>query len=224
MCLEIESESTSVDFCSKQETCKRTIWRTEIWQYQSWGCPFWFGPKAGILINGISYNIRSFFPSNFTFVLYNEVKEDWWGPVFYSLWELLVAVILVTLPSNFSLVYTILFIWTQRENAVDDFRAGNTWVLIATDVVARGLDFKGVNCVINFDFPDSAAAYIHRIGIFLNLKLLFTLVIMDVQGSYFSLPVYSRCSVVKWVYLNCLDQYLAARFLCSEFHFPLAIW
>ncbi|XP_043817015.1 DEAD-box ATP-dependent RNA helicase 57 isoform X3 [Manihot esculenta] len=54
--------------------------------------------------------------------------------------------------------------FAERENAVDDFRAGNTWVLIATDVVARGLDFKGVNCVINFDFPDSAAAYIHRIG------------------------------------------------------------
>ncbi|KAK4772969.1 hypothetical protein SAY87_027988 [Trapa incisa] len=53
---------------------------------------------------------------------------------------------------------------TQRENAVDDFRAGKTWVLIATDVIARGMDFKGVNCVINFDFPDSAAAYIHRIG------------------------------------------------------------
>ncbi|KAL9429255.1 hypothetical protein AB3S75_031129 [Citrus x aurantiifolia] len=53
---------------------------------------------------------------------------------------------------------------TQRENAVDDFRAGKTWVLIATDVVARGMDFKGVNCVINYDFPDSGAAYIHRIG------------------------------------------------------------
>ncbi|XP_050209342.1 DEAD-box ATP-dependent RNA helicase 57 [Mercurialis annua] len=53
---------------------------------------------------------------------------------------------------------------SQRENAVDDFRAGKTWVLIATDVVARGMDFKGVNCVINYDFPDSAAAYIHRIG------------------------------------------------------------
>ncbi|KAJ8532866.1 hypothetical protein K7X08_015755 [Anisodus acutangulus] len=52
----------------------------------------------------------------------------------------------------------------QRENAVDNFRAGKTWVLIATDVVARGMDFKGVNCVINYDFPDSAAAYIHRIG------------------------------------------------------------
>ncbi|KAJ6817053.1 DEAD-box ATP-dependent RNA helicase 57 [Iris pallida] len=52
----------------------------------------------------------------------------------------------------------------QRENAVDNFRAGRTWVLIATDVVARGMDFKGVNCVINYDFPDSASAYIHRIG------------------------------------------------------------
>ncbi|XXG54395.1 hypothetical protein AAC387_Pa03g2290 [Persea americana] len=53
---------------------------------------------------------------------------------------------------------------TQRENAVDNFRMGKTWVLIATDVIARGMDFKGVNCVINYDFPESAAAYIHRIG------------------------------------------------------------
>ncbi|MQM12718.1 hypothetical protein Taro_045635, partial [Colocasia esculenta] len=52
----------------------------------------------------------------------------------------------------------------QRETAVDNFRAGKTWVLIATDVIARGMDFKGVNCVINYDFPESAAAYIHRIG------------------------------------------------------------
>lgn len=53
---------------------------------------------------------------------------------------------------------------TERENAVDNFRAGKTWVLIATDVIARGMDFKGINCVINYDFPDSPAAYIHRIG------------------------------------------------------------
>ncbi|CAL0309860.1 unnamed protein product [Lupinus luteus] len=52
----------------------------------------------------------------------------------------------------------------ERENAVDNFRAGKTWVLIATDVVARGMDFKGVNCVINYDFPDSGASYVHRIG------------------------------------------------------------
>ncbi|GMN39094.1 hypothetical protein TIFTF001_008323 [Ficus carica] len=52
----------------------------------------------------------------------------------------------------------------QRDEAVDNFRAGKTWVLIATDVIARGMDFKAVNCVINYDFPDSSAAYIHRIG------------------------------------------------------------
>lgn len=52
----------------------------------------------------------------------------------------------------------------HRENAIDNFRAGKTWVLIATDVAARGLDFKGLNCVINYDFPDSASSYIHRIG------------------------------------------------------------
>ncbi|KAG1331741.1 DEAD-box ATP-dependent RNA helicase 57 [Cocos nucifera] len=52
----------------------------------------------------------------------------------------------------------------QREDAVDNFRAGKTWVLIATDVIARGMDFKGINCVINYDFPESASAYIHRIG------------------------------------------------------------
>ncbi|GLJ06998.1 hypothetical protein SUGI_0055050 [Cryptomeria japonica] len=52
----------------------------------------------------------------------------------------------------------------QRESAVEKFREGKTWVLIATDVIARGMDFKGVNCVINYDFPESSAAYIHRIG------------------------------------------------------------
>lgn len=62
----------------------------------------------------------------------------------------------------------------QRENVVDDFRAGKTWVLIATDVIARGMDFKGVHCVINYDFPDSSAAYIHRIGMLHNLLILLS--------------------------------------------------
>jgi len=45
--------------------------------------------------------------------------------------------------------------------------------LIATDVVSRGMDFKGVNCVINYDFPDSASAYVHRIGMcsYINFAL-----------------------------------------------------
>ncbi|GBG65250.1 hypothetical protein CBR_g50292 [Chara braunii] len=52
----------------------------------------------------------------------------------------------------------------QREAVLDNFRRGEVWVLIATDVMARGMDFKGVNTVINYDFPQNTAAYIHRIG------------------------------------------------------------
>ncbi|XP_069766461.1 probable ATP-dependent RNA helicase DDX52 [Narcine bancroftii] len=52
----------------------------------------------------------------------------------------------------------------QRENVVCSFRAGKIWVLICTALMARGIDFKGVNLVINYDFPTSAIEYIHRIG------------------------------------------------------------
>lgn len=52
----------------------------------------------------------------------------------------------------------------QREQTVRRFRQGEIWVLICTDLMARGVDFKGVNMVINFDLPQSAVAYIHRIG------------------------------------------------------------
>eukprot|EP00737_Agarophyton_chilense_P000714 gb/GEZJ01000790.1/.p1 GENE.gb/GEZJ01000790.1/~~gb/GEZJ01000790.1/.p1 ORF type:complete len:539 (-),score=81.41 gb/GEZJ01000790.1/:4968-6509(-) len=51
-----------------------------------------------------------------------------------------------------------------RASAVARFRAGKIWVLIATDVLARGLDFLAVQTVINYDMPSSATAYVHRIG------------------------------------------------------------
>ena len=35
-------------------------------------------------------------------------------------------------------------------------------MLICTDLMARGIDFKGVNCVLNYDFPQSVVSYIHR--------------------------------------------------------------
>lgn len=53
---------------------------------------------------------------------------------------------------------------TQRDNTVRSFREGNVWVLICTELMARGIDFKGVNLVINYDFPPSAISYVHRIG------------------------------------------------------------
>jgi ATP-dependent RNA helicase DDX52/ROK1 len=52
----------------------------------------------------------------------------------------------------------------QREEVITKFRSGEIWVLICTDLMARGIDFKGVNMVINYDLPTSAVAYIHRIG------------------------------------------------------------
>nr|XP_012235584.1 PREDICTED: probable ATP-dependent RNA helicase DDX52 [Linepithema humile]XP_012235585.1 PREDICTED: probable ATP-dependent RNA helicase DDX52 [Linepithema humile] len=53
---------------------------------------------------------------------------------------------------------------TQRDNIVRCFREGKIWVLICTELMGRGIDFKGVNLVINYDFPSSAISYIHRIG------------------------------------------------------------
>lgn len=52
----------------------------------------------------------------------------------------------------------------QRDNTVKAFREGRIWVLICTELMARGIDFKGINLVINYDFPPSAISYIHRIG------------------------------------------------------------
>ena len=52
----------------------------------------------------------------------------------------------------------------QREAVVQAFRTGRVWMLIATDLMARGVDFKGVNCVINYDVPQKTTTYIHRIG------------------------------------------------------------
>lgn len=51
-----------------------------------------------------------------------------------------------------------------RFNSVRQFREGNFRVLIATDIMARGLDIAEVSHVINFDMPESPENYIHRIG------------------------------------------------------------
>ncbi|KAG5929141.1 RNA-dependent ATPase rok1 [Claviceps africana] len=53
---------------------------------------------------------------------------------------------------------------SARSDIVRRFRAGDIWVLITTDVLARGVDFAGVNGVVNYDVPGSAAAYVHRAG------------------------------------------------------------
>ncbi|TIA93961.1 hypothetical protein E3P81_00542 [Wallemia ichthyophaga] len=52
----------------------------------------------------------------------------------------------------------------QRDDVVRQFRRGDVWVLIATDVLARGIDVQAINLVLNYDFPQSPASYVHRVG------------------------------------------------------------
>jgi ATP-dependent RNA helicase rok1 len=47
---------------------------------------------------------------------------------------------------------------------IQAFRRGDIWLLICTELMARGIDFHGVNLVINYDFPQTVQSYIHRIG------------------------------------------------------------
>ena len=51
-----------------------------------------------------------------------------------------------------------------RQRALQSFRDGETWVLVATDIAARGLDIEGVSHVMNFELPHEPESYVHRIG------------------------------------------------------------
>ncbi|CAK3752934.1 ATP-dependent RNA helicase rok1 [Lecanosticta acicola] len=53
---------------------------------------------------------------------------------------------------------------TARDSVMARFRKGEIWVLITTDLLSRGVDFRGVNGVVNYDIPTSSAAYVHRVG------------------------------------------------------------
>ena len=52
----------------------------------------------------------------------------------------------------------------QRRQAVEGFRGGRYTVMVATDIAARGLDIDGIHTVINYELPDSADSYVHRVG------------------------------------------------------------
>jgi len=52
----------------------------------------------------------------------------------------------------------------QRQSALNGFKDGTYQIMVATDIAARGLDVESISHVINFDMPDTADAYIHRIG------------------------------------------------------------
>ena len=53
---------------------------------------------------------------------------------------------------------------SQRQQALDGFKSGKYRVLVATDIVSRGIDVDNISHVINFDLPNKAEDYVHRIG------------------------------------------------------------
>ena len=53
---------------------------------------------------------------------------------------------------------------SQRKDALEGFKSGRYRVLIATDIAARGIDVSGISLVINYDLPEHAEDYVHRIG------------------------------------------------------------
>ncbi len=53
---------------------------------------------------------------------------------------------------------------SQRQRALDAFKAGQKRVLVATDIAARGIDIDGVSHVVNFEIPNVPEQYVHRIG------------------------------------------------------------
>ena len=52
----------------------------------------------------------------------------------------------------------------QRERSIEQMKSGKSSILVATDVVARGLDIPRISLVINYDLPGDNEAYVHRIG------------------------------------------------------------
>lgn len=53
---------------------------------------------------------------------------------------------------------------TARSTIMAGFRKGEVWILITTDLLSRGVDFRGLNGVVNYDIPNTGASYVHRIG------------------------------------------------------------
>ena len=53
---------------------------------------------------------------------------------------------------------------TARSTIMTGFRKGEIWILVTTDLLSRGVDFRGMNGVVNYDIPNTGATYIHRVG------------------------------------------------------------
>lgn len=62
------------------------------------------------------------------------------------------------------LKFILIFEQNEREQVLLNFRNRKSQVLVATDIVARGIDITGIDLVMNFDVPSDAEDYVHRVG------------------------------------------------------------
>jgi ATP-dependent RNA helicase RhlE len=53
---------------------------------------------------------------------------------------------------------------SKREEVLLDFKSRKTRILVATDVLSRGIDIKDIDLIINYDVPEDAEDYVHRVG------------------------------------------------------------
>eukprot|EP00924_Labyrinthula_sp_SR-Ha-C_P012697 snap_masked-scaffold_67-processed-gene-0.31-mRNA-1 protein AED:0.24 eAED:0.26 QI:0/-1/0/1/-1/1/1/0/771 len=135
--------------------------------------------------------------------------------------ELLKATVEEELVEKISICYSSLDSRTRMEE-LEQFRNGNTRILVVTDVAARGLDIPELDVVINFHMPDSVKLFIHRIGRVgrtSNLKkqsenfgseegFVYNLCSKDEMGVVFEVEEYLERDFLKEGILGCIENRL----------------
>jgi len=88
----------------------------------------------------------------------------------------------------------------ERERALERFRTGRVSILVATNIAARGLDIDGISHVVNFDVPDEAEDYVHRIGRTARVQaegVAWTLVTPDDEGAVSAIEYLLRSKIER---------------------------
>lgn len=80
-------------------------------------------------------------------------------------WQCFLPLFYLLASQNVDIFWVLIF----RLKRYKGFKEGHSRILVATDLVGRGIDIERVNIVINYDMPDSADTYLHRVFVqFLN--------------------------------------------------------
>jgi ATP-dependent RNA helicase DeaD len=98
----------------------------------------------------------------------------------------------------------------QRDRVMSKFRNGNSTILVATDVAARGIDVRGVEAVINYDVPRDDQYYVHRIGRTARMGktgYAFTLVLPTEMGKLREIQTYAKTSIKRHSPLSPEDEF-----------------